>query len=233
MVGAASGSHFSTSQLWLITVVHSLVCCQFQVRNPSDPDKIYPPRLVLKYAEVDIKNLDANTAYSKYTEFGISYRMELSEGSFKESFYHFLIVNSILAAALAGLRIYRFTKADQGSFNCLVVVDILGILSRAVGHTFGLNYLLFALYWYALFKMQGEVTTLMPANDDISWELYWYWGVGFTSVFLGTVHVIVGQMTADIFFIDWESAQGRVLSSNRTTSQVPNPNPNPNYVAGA
>jgi len=190
------------------------------IRNPDNPGKIYPPRLVIKYHEVDVKGLDANTKYERETQFGIAYAME-TDTTFGDAFTVYFSLCVALSVPTFGLRGYRLLRGNQGQpIDGILVGRIVGVLLRSVSHVFGVAYILLAFYFYIAFKMQGSVEILMPNDEMIAHDLYLYWAISFVGVFLGTLFVIFNQMCADIFFIDWEATPGRVHSSNSNTTQV-------------
>lgn len=189
------------------------------IRNEDGyPSKILPPTLAIKYEEVDFS--DPLAAHSVKTEFGISYSLNNGDKSYGDGYSYWFAMVLCLGLTLLGVRAYRFMRANQiTDIGCSVIGDALMIFFRAAGHVFGPCYLAMTLYWYILFKIQGEVVTVMPEDAELD-DMWLYWSLSFAGVVIGTISIIFKQVGADIFFIDWEPPRGRIYGPSQTAHTV-------------
>jgi len=116
------------------------------------------------------------------------------------------------------LRWYRMNHASDLDATLLFHVCLL--FCHSVGTVVGIGMIGYSWYWYSFYKWQGLITVMLPSND----VLYDYWvGLGFAITGQTiTIGMIVWQQTRHtIFFIDWESSQGRMPGRDGSTAKCP------------
>ncbi|XP_062987006.1 meckelin isoform X2 [Elgaria multicarinata webbii] len=68
------------------------------------------------------------------------------------------------------------------------------------------------IYWLIFFKAQQFVSVLLPLPSQEDYFVS-YVGCAFVLKALQFLHLLVSQLTVDIFFIDWERPKGKVLKA--------------------
>jgi len=65
--------------------------------------------------------------------------------------------------------------------------------------------------WF-FFKMQAEVNTMLPTDNDIE-PFRVMLSTGFIAKLISLAHVLWRQCQADVFFVDWEKSHGRLVDA--------------------
>eukprot|EP00658_Telonema_sp_P-2_P026901 TRINITY_DN2089_c0_g1_i7.p1 TRINITY_DN2089_c0_g1~~TRINITY_DN2089_c0_g1_i7.p1 ORF type:complete len:928 (-),score=164.55 TRINITY_DN2089_c0_g1_i7:556-3339(-) len=205
------------------TVVRMLNTAGILVKTQTqDPNSITPPRLVLSYSEIDITDLANSTVYNIQSQFGSAYSMTVGDGSFGDGYSFWFPIVLVSGLVLLGIRGYRWSKANRpAQATCRELRIGLGLLFRTVSHIFGLGYIGFAWYWYAVFKWPNAIVTLMPSDPEISQDLLLYYVVTWGGVFVGTLMMLWRQTKTDFLLIDWEDPHGRVYDEHKHAIQAP------------
>jgi len=100
------------------------------------------------------------------------------------------------------------------------MVQVVVQFCHAVGTVMGVLVICYSFYWYAFYKWQGLITTGPPMNEN----LYFFWatlGMAMAGQLGAILHMLYKQCCATIFFIDWESSQGRRAGHDGTTAKCP------------
>ena len=96
--------------------------------------------------------------------------------------------------------LYRSGKVGIDARTLIkLVVSAAGNLS----HIFLVVIYFSALYWFIFFKQQNYVHTVLPAEDQEAFIKH-YLISAFSLKILDIVVLILGQVTVDVFLLDWE-----------------------------
>jgi len=181
--------------------------------------KMYPPTLKITYAEVDVKDLPTGSSAYTSTSFTTVYGYDVT--SFQTGMVEFLITMIIFGTVTFIFRLYRWSRYNHNAdLNTMFMVNVVTQFAHACGTCVGVGVILYSWYWYAFYKWQGMITIMPPANED----LYEYWvalGFAMTCQFVTLGYLIWWQCHITIFFIDWESSQGRRAGHDGTTAKCP------------
>ncbi|XP_073411007.1 meckelin-like isoform X3 [Dendrobates tinctorius] len=190
-----------------VTVATSLT---LRVYLPLSPPSSEPPvQLTVHY---DKLSLQAATQVS----FAVTYAQ--SQGTFKRDTDITIGVLGSLAALLAILETSTWLRrSGQQSIGIMVIIKFLAFLCGTLANTFFLVAYGIAIYWLIAFKGQTSVVTvtLPPSGGQVETDFIIYLSVAFSLKALELIHLLVSQLTYNIFLIDWEKPK------DKTPSNVP------------
>ncbi|XP_018025139.1 meckelin-like [Hyalella azteca] len=174
-------------------------------RKDGSDGLIYPPLLVLTYDEVPISSLRAADDVEMTLE--VQYNMDFSDA--KRDVSISAGVMSIFAVLWSLIEAYSWGKRSGK-----VGVDLSGIfrlLLISCGNLANVFFLVMfsaCLYWTIIFKHQGVVFLLLPTPQD-EYLIKQYLISAFSLKLVHLCYVFYGQMTLDLFLIDWEKPRAQ------------------------
>jgi len=182
----------------------------------DDIQKMFPPVLEIEYAEIDVKNLHYSSTATQGTQFSTQYKYNVQSGETE------MLVTNVVFITLAFIfRLYRWTRVNHNAdLNSKFMVQVVVQFCHAVGTVMGIMIISYSFYWYAFYKWQGLITTGPPMNSN----LYHFWvtlGMAMASQLIAVLYMLYRQCCVTIFFIDWESSQGRRAGHDGTTAKCP------------
>ncbi|KAK2095519.1 Meckelin [Saguinus oedipus] len=173
---------------------------------------IYPPLITIAYSDIDIK--DANSQSVKFVQpvsFSVTYEMDHGEAH---------IQTDIALGVLGGLAVLASLLKTAGWKRRIgsPMIDLQTVMKFLVYYAGYLATVFFiitvgtGLYWLIFFKAQKSVSVLlpMPVQEE---RFVTYVGCAFALKALQFLHMLISQITIDIFFIDWERPKGKVLKA--------------------
>ncbi|KAM4018585.1 LOW QUALITY PROTEIN: meckelin-like [Anomaloglossus baeobatrachus] len=182
---------------------------------PLSPPSSEPPvQLTVRYTRL---NLQAAAQVS----FAVTY--DQSPGTFKRDTDITLGVLGSVAALLAILETSSWLRrSGQQSIGIMLIIKFLAFLSGTLANTFFLVSYGTAIYWLIAFKGQTSVVgvTLPPAGGQVETDFIIYLSVAFSLKALQLIHLLVSQLTYNIFLIDWEKPKDKAPSSAQGKSNV-------------
>ncbi|KAM8945979.1 meckelin-like [Pelodytes ibericus] len=213
---------FSTKALRRFFLVDTLLGRQGSLSNPptyitvatgltlsvylptSSPSTQPPFQLTIKYKKLTV--LTGTVQVS----FDVTYSQD--QGTFQRDTDISLGVLGSLATLYAILETSSWLRrSGQLNIGLMVIVKFLAFLSGALANVFFLIALGTAIYWLIAFKGQNTTVsvTLPPAGGSVETGFIVYLSVAFVLKTLELLHLLVTQLTATIFLIDWEKSKER------------------------
>ncbi|XP_053104863.1 meckelin isoform X1 [Hemicordylus capensis] len=169
---------------------------------------IYPPLITIAYSDVLVQNPSAENVM---VSFSVNYEMNQSEAH---------VQTDIALGVLGGLAVLWSLLKTAGWKRRIgsPMIDLQTVLKFLLFYAGNLANVFFiitvgtGIYWLIFFKAQQFVSVLLPLprqeDDFVS-----YVGCAFALKALQFLHILVSQLTVDIFFIDWERPKGKVLKA--------------------
>ncbi|XP_069778006.1 meckelin isoform X5 [Narcine bancroftii] len=170
--------------------------------------KIFPPMMTISYTDIKIQNPDQQTIS---VSFSIEYQMDLVT-----AFQNTKIALGFLSglSAICSMLKTASWKRRIGSpmIDVPTVLKFLLIYAGDLANTFFIVTFGTGLYWLIFFKGQRVLSVLLPTPTQ---EIHFICSVAsaFALKFLQLLHILVNQLTVDIFFIDWERPKGKIVKS--------------------
>ena len=91
----------------------------------------------IKYAEVDITELDPSTPFEIVTQFSMTYLFDNGDFSYGDSQSYYFVIVLLSALVTLGLRAFRYVRANKCSqCNGPIVLDFLSMFFRSAGRQF-------------------------------------------------------------------------------------------------
>lgn len=186
----------------------------------SVESRIEPPILAVKYAEIDVTNLQFQDDYSTESEFSTFYEGESTK--FGDRFTLLLITSISLGAIFMIYRMYRILQLNglgELNLDCSTLLEFLMTASYAIANVFGWTAIGFAFYWYMFYKWGGVVDLLLPHKQK-KWDTFV--DVIIAMQFISMGYLIRKQAHTLVFFIDWEAPKGKIFSgASGSGQQIP------------
>ena len=217
----------------------------------DSPNKIYTPVLTIAYQEKPTASISKPTYSSSgklndnsvpYT-FQSVYSMDLT--NFNNDLYGTFVFFTVVFSIICLVRYYNIGTRDARLFT-VSVAEITPInyyhyfeLMTGIAHSWVIVFFPFTVlvcwYWFVFFKVQSDISVLLPPVFDINAETvsdngvpqmspYYWFSVSihmlffFQAAYIGDM--VYKQSMADIFFIDWEplseANKGKPVSVWRT-----------------
>ncbi|XP_053251610.1 meckelin isoform X2 [Podarcis raffonei] len=169
---------------------------------------IYPPLITIAYSDVLVQNPSAENVV---VSFSVNYEMNQSEAR---------IQTDIALGVLGGLAVLWSLLKTAGwkrrigspMIDLQTVLKFLLFYSGDLANVFFIISVGTGIYWLIFFKAQQYVSVLLPLPSQED-NFVSYIGCAFALKALQFLHLLVSQLTVDIFFIDWERPKGKVLKA--------------------
>ena len=177
------------------------------VTNLGQPPSIFVPIVTIEYGTIEVGAIsddwDGTTVNMK---FSVEYVKDLE--SFKEALVILFGICSTLAFCFWVVSIIRISRnRPSGAVDSEFLVRAL---FEMIGHGTRWSFILMfmvCLYWWFFFKLQPEVHTLLPVEDDLKpFEVLL--SMAFVGQILHLGFTLNRQCNIDAFFIDWEKSHG-------------------------
>ncbi|XP_056381501.1 meckelin-like isoform X2 [Hyla sarda] len=213
LVDGISGRQLNlSSSPTYVTVATSLT---LSVYLPLSPPSSEPPiQLTVQYEK---QSLQAALQVS----FAVTYTQ--SQGTYKQNTDIALGVLGSLAGILAIMETSSWLRrSGQQNIGIMMIIKFLAFLSGTLANTFFLLAYGIAVYWLIAFKGQTSVVnvTLPPAKGQVETDFVIYLSVAFSLKALELIHLLVSQLTYNIFLIDWEKPKDKTPSNTQGKSNV-------------
>lgn len=193
----------------------------------ADPERIYPPLLMVTYRErkpASWDSADADYAALRYATvtFRAEYTMDTDE--FWKGVTAFFAICIVVFAGLTLSRWLNYQRRNTrlagmgqagNGLTFKAAVHYVAVMCHSFVAIFFPATFFICSYWFTFFKLQGTVYSMLPPNNPGYGEDNEYYA--FIAVvnclwvfhFIWMGNVIYRQSTVDIFFIDWETPSGR------------------------
>ncbi|KAM3920330.1 meckelin-like [Leptodactylus fuscus] len=195
-----------------VTVASSLT---LSVYLPLSPVSSNPPvQLTVQYERQSM-------LAAVQVSFAVSYTQ--SQGTYKQDTDIALGVLGSLAGLMAILETSSWLRrSGQQYIGVMVIIKFLAFLSGTLANTFFLVTYGIAIYWLIAFKGQASVVsvTLPPAGGQAETDFIIFLSVAFSLKALELIHLLVSQLTYNIFLIDWEKPKEKTPSNAQGKSNV-------------
>ncbi|KAK3282756.1 hypothetical protein CYMTET_9521, partial [Cymbomonas tetramitiformis] len=169
----------------------------FTVRT-DDKNLIYPPQLYLEYTNRLLGALET----SLEARFEVTYTMDMA--GFWETWTILMVMSFLAAFFVWAFRLYCYQRRRQNSnMDSDLLYKMLLEGGRVIGSAIFLLLLAVSAYWYLFYKIQQEVYTMLPQDDQVGA----FTGALVLGVIFHTLSVVLTvyeQCSYDIFLLDWE-----------------------------
>ncbi|TKS82024.1 Meckelin Meckel syndrome type 3 protein [Collichthys lucidus] len=204
LVDTLSGREKSISSQPKVIRVATSVKIRFQLVPRTQEGQVYPPLMTVTYSDVLITDINTQTVS---TTFAVEYDMDQNEARIKTDTA--LGVMGGVAVLYSLLKTVSW-KRRIGSPN----IDVEAILKFLLFYAGDLANVFFAvtvgtgLYWLIFYKAQQFVSVALPlpAQEE---QFVTYIGCAFALKAIQFLHKLIIQVSADIFFIDWERPRSK------------------------
>ncbi|NXG61020.1 MKS3 protein, partial [Hemiprocne comata] len=188
--------------------IASKIAISIRLVSHTQRGTIYPPLLTIAYTDVLLQNPETQ---SVMVSFSVTYEMNQSEAR---------IQTDIALGVLGGLAVLWCLLKTAGwkRRTGSSVIDLQTVLMFLLFYAGYLANVFFVItvgtgiYWLVFFKAQQFVSVLLPLPSQEE-DFVTYVACAFTLKALQFLHLLVSQLTIDIFFIDWERPKGKVLKA--------------------
>ncbi|XP_023349212.1 meckelin [Eurytemora carolleeae] len=175
-------------------------------KNPLKPGRIHPPITKLRYKEVSLEEAKNNKKVEM--TFSVSYRMNMI--NVEKDVEIAAGVMSALAVLLGAVDAWSWSKrSGKVGIDARTLIKLVVSAAGYLSHIFLAIIFFSSLYWFIFFKQQNFVHTVLPAEDQEAFIKH-YLISAFALKLLDIVVLILGQVTVDIFLLDWERPPPRV-----------------------
>ncbi|XP_048402305.1 meckelin-like isoform X2 [Stegostoma tigrinum] len=182
-------------------------------RNPtSEP----PFLLTVQYAQVRDLHTEAQVTFATH--------YEMNYFAHKRDTDIALGVLGSLAVFVAMLETSSWRRRSGLEFiDVLTIVKYFAYFAGALSNTFFLVTFGTGVYWLIVYKGQQSTVevTLPPAGGKIETDFIIYVACAFGLKALELIHILIIQVTASIFLIDWEKPKGRPLPKLAANNTAP------------
>lgn len=152
-----------------------------------------------------------NVITKQYALFQMIYTSDLDK--FRELWQILLILHLIFGSLMFSFRIAAYMRKRRNhALDALVMVQVIVEGCFSFGVVFFLMCFEVATYWFCFFKLQQDVYTFLPGDDDFK-EFQVLLTVGTIGISISFAHVVFMQCCQDIFFIDWEKNKMTLTAS--------------------
>ena len=153
----------------------------------------------------------ANIVSSQNISFQTIYTSDLDK--FRETWQILLILHLIFGFLILSFRIAAFMRKRRNhAADSFLVIQVV----IEAGFSFGVSFFLMcfeiATYWYCFFKLQQDVYTFLPGDNDFK-EFEVLLIVGCIGTCVSFAHIVYTQCNQDTFFIDWEKNKMTLTAS--------------------
>ncbi|XP_020828549.1 meckelin [Phascolarctos cinereus] len=174
----------------------------------TNSGNIYPPLITVAYQDVEIQDPNSQSVMVSF-----SVRYEMDQETARTQTNISLGVLGGLAVLWALLKTAGW-KRRIGSpmVDLQTVMKFLMYYAGDLGNVFFIIATGTGLYWLIFFKAQKAVSVLLPMLGQEENFVIYVW-CAFALKTLQFLHMLISQVTIDIFFIDWERPKGKVLKA--------------------
>ncbi|KAG5273491.1 hypothetical protein AALO_G00151890 [Alosa alosa] len=181
--------------------IHYLSSLMFSVRIPtSSPGATPALQLSLQYRTASVAD---NT--SVLVSFAVAYSMD--EAAMQLATTISVVVLSVLSLLVTLLETSSWSRrSGQHTLNFTTLIKFMAFLSGNLANTFFLVTFGTGIYWLVAFKAQFSIVTAMLPSPGGTIEMHFksYVSLAFILKALQLIHLLVVQLSIDIFLIDWE-----------------------------
>lgn len=171
--------------------------------------QIYPPFLDITYSSADTDDYDADKKVQ--VSFEVTYRMNMNK--YKRDKAISAGVLSACAVIYTVLQTWGWSKrAGKVAIDFITIIKFLMLFCGNIANMFCLILFGTALWWLIFFKRQTTVMLLLPTIDQES-EFIAYLISTFILKAIHLLHMIINQVTVDIFLLDWERPHGKAAQA--------------------
>ncbi|KAM5138031.1 meckelin-like [Mantella aurantiaca] len=200
-----------SSQPSYVTVATSLA---LSVYLPLSPPSSQPPfQLTVTYQKQSLPG-------TAQVSFAVTYTQ--SQGTYKRDTDIALGVLGSLAAVVTILETTGWLRrSGQQNIGITVIIKFLAFACGSLANTFFLIVYGTSIYWLIAFKGQSSVSvTLPPSGGQVEKDFIIYMSLAFALKALDLLHLLVTQLTANIFLIDWERPKDKTASNSQGRTNV-------------
>ncbi|XP_033124785.1 meckelin-like isoform X2 [Anneissia japonica] len=189
--------------------------------NAPKEGKIYPPLLIITYADLNY-DTDYSTSDVEVT-FEVLY--ELDQGGNQGSMTLSAIILAVPALLYAALKTTAWRRrAGRLTVDVPAFVKFFAFASGLLADMLFVIVYGSALFLMVFYKRQSVVKLLLPTPDQEGLFVIFIIGA-FVLKLLDLIHMVYTQCTFDIFFIDWERPKGQTIQDTKGSDGKDTTNP--------
>ena len=198
---------------------------------PEKAGRIFPPIVKIEYGEVTTKDLE-NGAKMDF-EFSVNYQMEMREArkDIEVKYLHcitpyidpdlgFQIAMGVLSAFAvlwSAMETWSWNRrSGKSGIDPLTLAKLLANTCGNLAHVFLSVVFFTSLYWFIFYKQQNYLHSILPTEDQEKLIKKYVISI-FALKIVDVIHLLLSQMSIDIFLVDWERAKpGQIAPKGKT-----------------
>ncbi|KAJ1524437.1 hypothetical protein ONE63_010934 [Megalurothrips usitatus] len=170
-----------------------------KVQSGNDRGRVYPPLLVVDYAEISAEALQTNLMVP--IEFSISFEMD---NRVAHSIEVAIIVLSVLSIVWAGIQTLSYSRrAGKVGVDLASLFRLVLLACGRLSDSFFISVAGAATHTFLFYKGQSVPHMLLPGPYE-EYLIFTYVIVAFSLKIIEIAHMIWHQISIDIFLMDWE-----------------------------
>ncbi|XP_059083812.1 meckelin-like [Tigriopus californicus] len=183
--------------------------------DPKKAGRIYPPIVVIEYGDISRDALEESQEGLDFS-FEVNYEMDMKES--KKDIEISAGVMSVFAVLWSGVQTWSWSRrSGKVTIDPLTVVKLVLFTCGNLAHIFLIIVFFSSLVWAAFFKFQDHLHVMLPSSDQEMLIKYYIIAI-FCLKTVDVIHLIVSQITVDIFLLDWE--RPKAVSSSGTHGEL-------------
>ncbi|XP_061931149.1 meckelin isoform X3 [Apis cerana] len=171
------------------------------VQNTKDKNKIFPPLLIIEYADLIYEQIDK----IEMKEITLEYKIKFIVKDNIDLYFMIIIgILLVLALPLSGIKTWNYIKQHHtSSINIFVVIWFFIYTMSTIGNIIILCLIILCLYLFMFYK--GKTIPCIFFPEDVNEKMIkTFTVIAFFSKFIEILGFICQYWNIDIFFIDWE-----------------------------
>ncbi|CAH1779425.1 unnamed protein product, partial [Owenia fusiformis] len=177
--------------------------------------KIYPPLVMVHYEEAKLEDYDKGAKVE--VKFNVEYEMDLTKYNTDVSIA--MGVLSVFALLYSGFQAWGWGKrAGTLGIDFVTLVKFFLFSCANIGNVLFVVMFGASAWWLIFFKRQNIVYLVLPKPWQEQWFIV-YLSIALVLKVIEMIHLVICQVTVDIFFMDWERPRGKIVTSTEPSKK--------------
>jgi meckelin len=178
------------------------------------------PHFEVLYDSIENINDESKEKITKYT-FISEYKTDISK--FVSICFILFIIITVIAGLLVIYRVFVWFKLNpseivENNYLFLLLFEFVYKSCKYLGMFYFVFTFLISFHWYAAYKIQFRLYSLMPPINDECYTKFWtVFYIGFGCYIAYMLIRIYKQISFDIFFIDWEAEKNMAINDIKSS----------------
>lgn len=167
---------------------------------PDKAGRIFPPIVTIEYGEVTLDDIETNAEMA--FDFSVDYKMEMRES--RKDIEIAMGVLSAFAVLWSAVETWSWNRrSGKSGIDPLTLAKLLANTCGNLAHVFLSVVFFTSLYWLVFFKQQNFIHVVLPTEEQEVLIQHYVISI-FALKIVDILHLLVCQLSVDIFLIDWE-----------------------------